>query len=277
MLVALVACGQLWCALELIGMRLPTPQAVLTAEGIIIVLAALGALRRTGEPADLARWTFVGVAVWAIWGTCYFGAAHITDPPNARTFDDSLLHRMPLLPAFTAVYLGVHVFSMVPYCALPESRILRRYLLGNMLIVLLSAIAWVTLPVRLDRPPFDTTSASFGSWLLHGVYRWDPTTNCFPSAHCAIAVYAAISLRSASRPLFAWGIFSAAAICLSTVMTKQHYVADVAGGAVLAALVAYAMRRRRVRMPDSVRTLEPPPSSVTELSRHAGPDSSRDR
>jgi membrane-associated phospholipid phosphatase len=273
LLVALVACGQLWAVLELAGVRLPAPYSVLAVEGVFIVLGIAAAFRKPGESPELARWTFVGPAMWIIWGACYFGAAKITDPPNARTFDDVILHKLPLLPSFTAIYLGVHVFSMIPYCVLPEPRILRRYLLGNMLIVLLSAIAWVTLPVRLDRPPFEPGN-DFGSWLLTGVYQFDPTTNCFPSAHCAIAVYSAIALRFTSRRMFAWGIFSAAAICVSTVMTKQHYVADVAGGAVLAALAAYAIRRRPARMPDSVRTLEPPPSTTGELPS-SDPDSER--
>jgi membrane-associated phospholipid phosphatase len=133
---------------------------------------------------------------------------------------------------------------MIPYCVLPEQRLLKRYLLGNMLIVFLSAILWVVLPVRLDRPPFSAEIPTFGAWLLRGVYAGDPTTNCFPSAHCAVAVYAAIGMRFAARPLFVWSVLSAAAICLSTVMTKQHYVADVFAGAVLAALAAYATRRR---------------------------------
>jgi membrane-associated phospholipid phosphatase len=249
-LIALVAAGQLWCSLEILGVPMPSPPAVLGLEGAIIVAAALAALRRRGEEKDLARWAPVGAIVWIVWGALYFGAAHITEPPHARTFSDAVLDRLPLLPAFTSVYLGVHVFSMIPYCALPESRLLRRYLLGNMLIILVSAIAWVTLPVRLDRPPFDFDAPGFGTWLLRGVYRWDPTTNCFPSAHCAIAIYSAIALRFASTRLFVWGAFSAALICLSTILTKQHYVADVAGGAVLAALAAWAVKRR-------TRTLEP--------------------
>jgi membrane-associated phospholipid phosphatase len=243
-LVALVACGQVWCGLEVLGVTLPAPAIVLGIEAAVVLAAGLYGLRRRGEPVELARWTAIGNAVWEVWGACNFGAADITDPPKARTFDDAWLARLPLVPAFTAVYLGVHVFSIIPYCALSETRLLRRYLLGNMLIVLLSAIAWVTLPVRLDRPPFDTSIPGFGAWLLRDVYRWDPSTNCFPSAHCAIAVYAAIGLRHASARLFAWGVFSAAAICVSTVMTKQHYVLDVAAGAVLAAIAAYAMRRR---------------------------------
>jgi membrane-associated phospholipid phosphatase len=107
----------------------------------------------------------------------------------------------------------------------------------------------VALPVRLDRPEIPAGTPGFGAWLLRCVYSFDPTTNTFPSAHCAIAVYAAIGLRFArSRPLFVWGIVTAVAICVSTVLMHQHYVADVASGALLAALVAYGTQRKvRVR------------------------------
>jgi hypothetical protein len=240
--VALVACGQVAFVLELCGLRLGYA-VVLGIESVVVLAATLAARKK--ESFDLALWALIGVGVWIFWGTLYFGAARITDPPNARTFDDAILAHLPVVPAFTAVYLGVHIFSIVPYCALDEARTLRRYLLGNLLLVLLSAIAWVTLPVRLDRPPLPPEPDSFGMWLLHVVYRADPTTNCFPSAHCGVAVYAAIGLRAASRPLFVWGIATAIAICVSTVMTRQHYVADVLAGAVLAGLMSWAMARRR--------------------------------
>lgn len=243
-LIALVACGQLWCVLELLGVPLWPPRLILGLEGAIIVVAMATGLRAKPEPLDLARFGAIGFGSWFFWGVLYFGAAHVTDPPTARIFDDTILARLPLVPAFTPVYLGVHVFSVVPYCVLPETRVLRRYLLGNLLLVSLSAIAWVTLPVRLDRPPFAADVSGFGAWLLHSVYRFDPTTNCFPSAHCSVAVYAAIALRAAPRPIFLWGIMTAVAICASTIFTKQHYLADVAMGAILAALAAYAITRR---------------------------------
>jgi membrane-associated phospholipid phosphatase len=247
-LFALVACGQVLCVLELAGVPLPKPGIILGTESVIVVSAGIvGALRGRQEPGDMRSWSLVGLGMWIVWGSLYFGAAKITDPPNARTFSDSLLARLPLVPAFTPLYLGVHVFSMIPYCVLPEQRLLRRYLLGNMLIVFLSAILWVVLPVRLDRPPFSAEIPGFGAWLLRGVYSGDPTTNCFPSAHCAVAVYGAIGMRFASRRIFVWGVVSATAICISTVMTKQHYVADVFAGAVLAALAAYAIGRRERR------------------------------
>ncbi|MBX3229688.1 MAG: phosphatase PAP2 family protein [Labilithrix sp.] len=243
----LVACGQLWAAIELTGIALPSPAFVLVLEGLCIAGAIAWTLRRgEREPPELARWWVNGVGVFAVWAVLYFSAGHLTDAPRARTFDDAILARVPLLPAFAPVYLGVHVFGVIPFCVIPEVRLLRRHLLGAVLIVLLSSVLWIALPVRVDRPPIDPALEGFGAWLLRGVYSFDPTTNCFPSAHCAIAVYAAIGLRFArSRPLFGWGIVTAALICVSTVVTHQHYVADVLSGAVLAVLAAYGTQRKR--------------------------------
>ena len=245
--IALVACGQLWCVLELLGVPLWPPRLVLGIETAVILVAMGMALRSTPERLEVARWGAAGFGAWFFWGVLYFGAAHVTDSPSARIFDDAILARLPLVPAFTPVYLGVHVFSLVPCCVLPEPRVMRRYLLGNLLLVSLSAIAWVTLPVRLDRPPFAADVPGFGAWLLHAVYRFDPTTNCFPSAHCSVAVYVAIALSGAPRAIFIWGILTATAICVSTIFTKQHYLADVAMGIILAALAAYAITRRPKR------------------------------
>lgn len=62
-----------------------------------------------------------------------------------------------------------------------------------------------------------------------------------------MAVYAAIGLRFGPRPIFLWGIITPIAICASTIFTKQHDIADVVTGAMLAALMAFAITRRPKR------------------------------
>jgi membrane-associated phospholipid phosphatase len=250
-LLPLVACGQLWALIELTGIRLSSPPLVFAMEGLCIAGSVYYGLRtKPRESRELGPWWAIGLVVFVVWAILYFTAAHVTEPMKARTFSDSILERLPMKPELAAVYLGVHVFGLIPFCVLPELRLLRRHLLGAVLIVGLSAIAWVALPVRLDRPPIPTDDTSFGAWLLRGVHGFDPTTNCFPSAHCAIAVYAAIGLRfGRSLRLFIWGIFTAILICVSTVLTRQHYVADVASGALLAAIAAYMTQRKTRSIP----------------------------
>jgi membrane-associated phospholipid phosphatase len=248
LLLPLVACGQLWAALELVGIALHPPGLVFGLEGACIVGSVIYAWKTrpaAEEPRELSRWWLVGGGVFLVWAVLYFTAGRVTDAGNARTFDDSILARVPLMPAFAPIYLGVHVFGVLPFCVIPEVRLLRRHLLGAVLIVVLSSVVWVALPVRVDRPPIDPALTGFGAWLLRGVYSFDPTTNCFPSAHCAIAVYAAIGLRFSSRLLFRWGVATALLVCLSTVLTHQHYVADVVSGALLAALCGYGTLVRR--------------------------------
>ncbi len=243
---ALVLCGHAIFLVELVGIRLRSVPAVLAVEAVIVAAAAfVGARRGPAERRELATWPAIGLGVWAVWGALYYGAAAITVPGSARVFDDFVLEKMPLVPAFTPVYLGVHAFSLIPYCILPEPRLLRRYMLGNLLLVGACAIGWVTLPVRLEHSAALDGMEGFGASLLRFVYEHDRTTNCFPSAHTAITLYAAIAFRKVSRALFWWGFFTAGLVTFAVMYTKQHYLADTGMGNMLAALMAWAVTRPR--------------------------------
>ena len=87
-MIALVACGQVLCLLELLGVPLWPPRLVLGLELVVVLGAMLAALRRTPEPAELARWGAIGFGSWFVWGVLYFGAAYVTDPPSARIFNE---------------------------------------------------------------------------------------------------------------------------------------------------------------------------------------------
>lgn len=242
----LVACGQLWAAIELAGLTLPAPPLVLGLEGLAIVWSVLRARRAAAPPPEVARSWAGGLACFAVWAVLYFAAGSLVDPGQAATFSDPVLARAPLVPAWTGVYLGVHPFGIVPFCVLLDADRVRRHLRGAIAIVVVSSVVWVTWPVRLDHPTVPDEARGFGAFLLRALHGLDPATNCFPSAHCAIAVYAAIGLAFArSRALFAWGAATATAVCASTIFTRQHYVADVVAGALLAVVTAAVVHRRR--------------------------------
>ena len=61
-------------------------------------------------------------------------------------------------------------------------------------------------------------------------------TNLFPSIHCLVSWFCAIGLRG-TRVSTWYKVFSyafAIAVCISTQLTKQHYIVDVFGGILLA-------------------------------------------
>ena len=64
----------------------------------------------------------------------------------------------------------------------------------------------------------------------------DSPTNLFPSIHCLVSWLCAIGLRGAKVSNW-YKVFSytfAIAVCVSTQLTKQHYIVDVFGGIALA-------------------------------------------
>ncbi len=72
--------------------------------------------------------------------------------------------------------------------------------------------------------------------LHHRIYGMDPPTNNFPSLHCANAIFLTLLLhRLSPATVFLMGPYSLA-VCGSTLLLKQHWLADVAIGMIFGAL-----------------------------------------
>jgi membrane-associated phospholipid phosphatase len=86
------------------------------------------------------------------------------------------------------------------------------------------------------------------------------TYNGLPSLHVALSVSATVAMARELRPLHCWllGAF-AAAIVASTVLTRQHFLADVAAGLLLAAVsMMFAYPRLQGRFAASLATAGAP-------------------
>ena len=73
--------------------------------------------------------------------------------------------------------------------------------------------------------------------VLGSLYRVDAPDNLFPSMHCAISWLCWVAGRrkkDVPPVLRGFSLFAAAAICISTLTTKQHVLADLVAGIIFA-------------------------------------------
>ena len=104
---------------------------------------------------------------------------------------------------------------------------------------IVSYTCFLLYPTEAPRPQ-KVEGEGFFVWILTGaVYGTDPPYNCFPSLHVAHAFISAFACHRVHRGVGLGLLIWAALLGVSTVYTKQHYVADVIAG-VIVAIVAYA-------------------------------------
>lgn len=141
---------------------------------------------------------------------------------------------LPVVPLFVVPYVSLQPFiygSLVVFL-LFRARIFQSAVLSMIVTFLVSYVFFALLQTYVDRPVLTGNDVFTG--MVRGVYAGDHPFNDFPSLHVSTSTIIAIHWWRFSRrftwPLIIW----AALIAMSTVMIRQHYVADIAGGLVLA-------------------------------------------
>jgi membrane-associated phospholipid phosphatase len=153
-----------------------------------------------------------------------------------RIFLETPLDRaLPVVPIFVIPYV-----SLIPYIGVSllvflffRIRVYRSAALTMIVVWLISYVFYFLLQSYIARPEITGTDPFSG--LIRSVYASDQPYNDFPSLHTSLSTAIAIHWWRFDRRM---GILAAAwtaLIVASTVLVKQHYLADVAGGLVLAA------------------------------------------
>lgn len=149
----------------------------------------------------------------------------------------------PVQSVWTLVYGSLYFAVFLPMVVLRQEEHIRRTLWALVMIWIVGSAGWLIYPTMLPRPPPATLGDGFCDWALQIAYSWDAPYNCFPSLHVAQAVLAAATCNLVSRGIgLAAGVW-ASLIAISTLFTKQHYVADVIAGALLGALAYFTILR----------------------------------
>lgn len=186
---------------------------------------------RALSPA-LERWLLIAAAfgayvIYLVTGRLIFGRVTKT---LATPLDDAI----PLAPAWEWADAFIYTAVFVPLLQIRDLRVLRRAVLGFAVAQVVANMVFILFPVRMMRPEaLVDPGRSLVEWGLGLNYALDPPVNCFPSLHVANALYAALVAWRLDRAVGRVMIPCAFAIAVSTLFTKQHYVADATAGLVL--------------------------------------------
>jgi membrane-associated phospholipid phosphatase len=166
---------------------------------------------------------------------------------------------LPLAPTWALVYGALYAFLIVlPVLVVQQEELIRRTVWAYLTVWTIAYVCFLLYPTVAPRP--DTILGNgFAVWGLRFLYDADPPYNCFPSIHVAHSFVSALACYRVHRTLGFIAVLCASLVALSTLFTKQHYVADLIAGIVLA-LAAYTVFLRgysREKVPELERRVAP--------------------
>ncbi len=173
----------------------------------------------------------------------YFAIGLHQDPLEAHRLDCWVDRSLPFVSPWMFAYGGVYTALLLPIFVVRDSVLFRRTALAYMFTLVCSYAVFLVFPVttkgfRPEVPTLDTRV--FWQWGAALNYTIDPPMNCFPSLHVGTMTLATLASWRADRKVGYVGGVVAVVIALSTMLVKQHYIADVLAGAGLAG-VSYAI------------------------------------
>ena len=165
---------------------------------------------------------------------------------------------MPVQEGWSLVYLSLFCAALLPVFVLHRQDLIRRTVLAFIFAWIVAFACFLVYPTFGPRPKaFD--GDGFLAWTLKEIYSADDPYNCFPSLHVAQCFLAAFAAYCVNRGVgWAAGVW-ATLVAISTVYTKQHYVADVIGGTILATAgyLIFMRGHPREAIPERERQLAP--------------------
>lgn len=145
---------------------------------------------------------------------------------------------VPLIPGWSIVYGALYLFLiLLPVFVIRQEGHIRRTFVAYVAVWLI-AYAWFLAYPTIAPRPASVIGDGFGEWGLRALYGSDPPRNCFPSLHVAHSFVSALACYRLHRGVGVAAVICASLVAVSTLFTKQHYVADVLAGIPLA-FVAY--------------------------------------
>lgn len=173
-----------------------------------------------------------------VWNQAvYYGAGRLARGAYHHDWTLPLDRAIPFVPWTVSVYFLCYLFWAVNYVlsARQKKLLAYRFFCADFLSKGVCLVCFLLLPTTNVRPALEGS----GLWenLMRFLYQVDAPVNLFPSIHCLVSWLCWIGVRG-REDIPQWhrhfSFWTATAVCLSTLTTKQHVVVDVVGGIALA-------------------------------------------
>lgn len=205
-------------------------------------MSALGAENRAGR-----RYFAVSVLLMLLTNRLLFPLGHLLGQYFPRR--DLSLPADALFPFRTwtiVFYFGVFAWWLYIFLqvSLRDREEADRFFAANLLAKAVCLTFFTFLPTTIARP--EVTGSSVWDALVRFLFDFDTPDNLFPSVHCLLGWLCFIAVRRRRDVSLLCRVLSlllAVAVCLSTLTLRQHVLADVVGGVLLAEL-CYALCAR---------------------------------
>ena len=177
------------------------------------------------------------IAAFSFNMAVYGGARLIAGNWYHYNIETRLDRLIPFFSPAASVYLGCYLFWAVNYIliARQEKREAFQFFSADFLSRTVCFTCYLVFPTTNTRPFVE--AEGFWNLVMLFVYRADAADNLFPSIHCLVSWLCFAGLRG-KHTIPRWyqraSLGMAVLVCLSTLLTKQHVIADVIGGILLA-------------------------------------------
>lgn len=172
----------------------------------------------------------------------YYGTQIINRSRYHYDYTNGFDRMVPLIPSFVLIYFVCYVFWIVNYILVGRvgHEHCMRFVFADITSRVICAVFFILIPTTNIRP--EIVGSGFCEDLMRHLYIIDAPENLFPSIHCLVSWFCYIGIRKQKSVPRWYRIFScifALLVCVSTQVTKQHYIIDVFGGIIIAEVTYY--------------------------------------
>lgn len=186
----------------------------------------------------MPRYSYFALVFAFLFNTLvYTGARLIAGGWHHYQIETEADRMIPFFAPSAAVYLGCYLFWVINYIliARQEKEEVCCFFAADFLSRLVCLFFYLVFPTTNVRP--ELSPDGFWNQVMLWIYSVDAADNLFPSIHCLVSWFCYIGIRRRTDLPVWYRKFScvmALLVCVSTLTTKQHVLADVAGGILLA-------------------------------------------